>query len=74
MFQVLCLMVLKLIIVSRNNLQAFSLPPLILKLKKKTINERAKIQTPHLATTTKKQVNVALSFFCRAEIMDTFTY
>ena len=35
MFQVLCLMVLKLIIVSRNNLQAFSLPPLILKLKKK---------------------------------------
>ena len=31
MFQVLCLMVLKLVTVSKNNLGAFSLPPLILK-------------------------------------------
>ena len=38
-------MVSKLIIVSKNTLPAFSLPPLILKLKK-IIDEKAKIQTP----------------------------
>ena len=74
MFQVLRVMVFKLIIVSKNNLRAFSLPPLMIKLKKKTINERAKIKTPHLATITKNKANVAISFFCRAVIIDTFTY
>ena len=73
MFHVFCLMVSKLIIVSKNNLRAFFLPPLILKFKK-TINEKAKIQTPHLATIPMKQANVAISVFCRAVIMDTFTY
>ena len=44
-FHVLCLMVSKLVIVSKNDLQDFSLAPLILKFKK-FINEKAKIQTP----------------------------
>ena len=66
-------MILKLIIVSKNNLRAFSLPPLILKFKK-TVDEKVKIQTPHQAAIPTKQANVATSFFCRAVIMDTFTY
>ena len=40
MFQVLCLMSLKLVIVSKNNLWAFFLPPLILKFISSSYNHK----------------------------------